>query len=101
MFSVPPANIISASPALMAWAANATVFNPDPQTLFTVNDGTSIGIPVWTATCLATFWPRPAPKTFPNITSSTCDGSTLALFNASLAAIVPSCTAETSLNTPP
>jgi hypothetical protein len=43
--SIPPATIKSASPAVMAWAARATAFNPDPQTLLTVNDGMLSGMP--------------------------------------------------------
>jgi hypothetical protein len=43
--SMPPATITSASPALMAWAASMTVLRPEPQTLFTVVQGTRFGMP--------------------------------------------------------
>ncbi len=38
--SMPPATTISASPALMAWAASITAFRPEPQTLLMVRAAT-------------------------------------------------------------
>jgi hypothetical protein len=71
MFSVPPATMISASPALMAWAAVITDWRPDPQTLLMVVAGTESGRPALIATCRAGFMPRPACRMHPRMTSST------------------------------
>ena len=42
MLSAPPATMISASPALIIWAARDTALSPDPQTLLRVNAGTCL-----------------------------------------------------------
>ncbi len=83
MDSIPPATIISASPALMAWAAIMTDFRPEAHTLFMVVAGTSLGIPDRMSTCRAGFCPWPAVRTLPKITSSTCSGLRFALLSAS------------------
>lgn len=57
-------------------------FNPDAQTLLTVVQITELGIPAPNAACLAGACPRFALRTFPKKTSSTSDGSTLALLRA-------------------
>ena len=45
MFSCPPAITISASPALMAWAARCVAFSPEPHTLLIVMAGIMSGSP--------------------------------------------------------
>ena len=45
MFSMPPATMISASPALMTWAARAMAFMPEAQTLLMVMALVSSGRP--------------------------------------------------------
>src|SRR3984893_6895673 len=99
MFSMPPATTHSASPARIAWAASATVFNPLPQTLLMVVDGTLSARPAPIADCRAVFCPRPAWSTLPMSTSSTA--STPARRSASSTAIDPSRVAGTSVKTPP
>ena len=39
MFSMPPATMISASPARMAWVAEITASMPEPHSTFTVTAG--------------------------------------------------------------
>ncbi|KAI3739105.1 hypothetical protein L2E82_29497 [Cichorium intybus] len=51
---------------------------------------TVLGIPAPNAACLAGPCPKFAPRTFPNITSCTSDGSTFALFKALSIAMDPS-----------
>src|SRR5262245_17730708 len=101
MLSMPPAITISASSALIAWAASITAFNPEPQTLLTVCAGTDSGSPDRIATWRAGFMPWPAWRTFPTMTSSTWSRRTPERATASRTATVPSSTAETSLNAPP
>ena len=101
MFSVPPATTISASPARIDCIASWTALSPEPQTLLTVKDGTSIGIPAWTLTWRATFCPKPACSTFPKINSSTRSAEIFARLIASLTTAVPSSTAETDFRLPP
>ena len=45
MLSVPPARMISASPAFIICAASSTVLRPEPQTLFIENAGVVFGNP--------------------------------------------------------
>jgi hypothetical protein len=47
--SMPPATTISNSPARMSWSARAIASMPDRHTLLIVIDGTSIGMPPFTA----------------------------------------------------
>ena len=53
MFSIPPATMISASPAFILWAAIITAFIPEEQTLLMVVHGTLELIPAYIAACLA------------------------------------------------
>ena len=101
MFSAPPATIISASPHRIAWAANCTAFKPEPQTLLIVKAGVNSGSPAWTLIWRATFCPKPAPRIFPIITSSTCSGLTLAFSKTLLITKAPKSTAETFFKLPP
>ena len=66
--SMPPATTISNSPARMSWSASAIASRPERQTLFSVNEGTDIGMPPATAAGRAGFWPAPAWMTWPMIT---------------------------------
>lgn len=61
---------------------NYTPFIPDAQTLLTVVQTTDLGSPAPRAACLAGACPKLALRTFPKYTSSTSDGSTLALLRA-------------------
>ena len=45
MDSMPPATPTSRSPARIAWSMIPTARMPDAQTLLTVSDGTSLGMP--------------------------------------------------------
>src|SRR5262245_47503896 len=101
MLSMPPATTISASSALIAWAASITALRPEPQTLLTVCAGTASGSPERSATCRAGFMPWPAWRTAPRMTSSTWSRRTPERATASRTATVPSSTAETSLKAPP
>ena len=69
--------------------------------MFTAVAGVLSGMPAARAACRAGFIPRPAERTFPMSTSSTCSGFTPARFSASAMAIAPSLVAGTSANAPP
>ena len=49
----------------------------------------------------ATFWPRPAVRMQPNISSSTCSGFTPARFRASLTTMAPISAAGVVFRLPP
>ena len=74
MDSIPPATMMSLSPALMACAASMTALSPEPHTLFTVVAPTVFGMPALMAACRAGACPTPACTTFPMSTSSTSPG---------------------------
>ena len=97
MFSMPPATMMSASPARMICAASVTAFSPEPQSMLSVVAGTSTGSPAPIAAWRAGFWPRPACSTHPSRTSSTSSGATWARSSAALIAWLPSSVAGTSL----
>jgi hypothetical protein len=65
--SIPPATMISASPARISWSAVAIAFRPDRQTLLIVIDGTESGSPAWMPAVRAGFCPAPARITWPMI----------------------------------
>ena len=65
---MPPATTISNSPARISWSASAIASRPERHTLFSVNEGTDIGMPPATAAGRAGFWPAPAWMTWPMIT---------------------------------
>ena len=97
MFSMPPATMISASPARMICDASVTDFRPEPHSMLMVVAGTSTGSPAPIAAWRAAFWPRPACSTHPSRTSSTSSGETSARSSAALIAWLPSSVAGTSL----
>ena len=55
--SMPPVTATSTSPARIAWSAMPTARIPDAQTLFTVSDGTSRGIPALICAWREGIWP--------------------------------------------
>jgi len=81
---MPPATTSLRSPALMACAASMTALSAEPHTLLTVNDGTASGRPAPRLAKRAGFWPSPACRTLPMMTSSTSSGRTPARRTASL-----------------
>ena len=92
---MPAATTTSASPHWMACAASITALRLDPQTLLTVVAPIACGSPAAMAACRVTFWPRPAGRTLPPITSSTWSGAIPARSSAALMAMPPSCGAGT------
>nr|GMC77118.1 Uncharacterised protein [Ipomoea batatas] len=82
MLSIPPATTTSLMPNWILCAASIVAAIPDAQTLLTVEQTTVFGIPAPSAACLAGACPRFALSTFPKKTSSTREGSTLALLRA-------------------
>ena len=71
MLSIPPATTTWASPLRISRAARLTAFSDDAQTLLTVNAGTLVGSPAFSAAWRAGIWPMPAVITVPMITWST------------------------------
>ena len=74
MFSIPPTTTISLSPVFILCAPIMMAFIPEEQTLFTVVQGTSFGIPAASAACRAGACPKFACSTLPIMTSSTVEG---------------------------
>src|SRR3954453_10095467 len=102
MDSMPPATIGPAmSPARTYWSAMPTARRLDAQTLFTVSEGTSFGIPPLIWACREGTWPWPACRTWPNTTCSTCSGATSARSSAPRIAVPPSSIASTGAREPP
>ena len=73
--SIPPATATCRWPALIACAASMTALSPEPHTLLRVKAGVSLGIPARIMACRAGFWPWPACRTLPMMTSSTATAS--------------------------
>ncbi len=67
MDSMPPATMISASPARISWSAVAIALMPDRQTLLIVIEGSDSGRPAAMPAVRAGFWPAPARMTWPMI----------------------------------
>ena len=65
--SMPPATMISASPARIIWSAVAIALRPDRHTLLMVIDGSESGSPPAMPAERAGFWPAPARMTWPMI----------------------------------
>src|SRR5262245_49493362 len=76
MDSIPPATATSYSPAWMAFDASMTARMPEPQTLWTVTQGTVFGMPAPSDAWRAGAWPIPAWRTLPRMTCSTSSGFT-------------------------
>src|ERR1051326_708007 len=100
MLSMPPATTIFELPARMASWASMAAFMPEPQTLFTVVQGTRCGNPAPIAACRAGAWPTPAGSTQPMNTSSGASELSPARATAADIATPPSSGAATLLNWP-
>src|SRR3954451_6128850 len=100
--SMPPAAIgPERSPARTYWSARPTARKLDAQTLFTVSEGTSFGIPPLICAWREGTWPCPACSTWPKTTCSTCSGATSARSSAPRIAVPPSSIASTGARAPP
>ncbi len=91
MFSWPPAIITCASPQRIACAAKCSALRPEPQTLLRVKAAVLKGRPACTAVWRAGFWPLPAVRTWPRITSSICSGATPVFSKRLRTTIAPNC----------
>src|SRR5579859_6467609 len=100
MDSMPPAITISAEPAMMRSWASIVAFMPEPQTLFTVVQGTDLGSLAPREAWRAGAWPRPAGSTQPMMTSLTCGPCTPVSARAASMAALPSSVALTWENWP-
>ncbi len=76
MDSMPPATATSRSPARTAWSTMPAARMPDAQTLFTVSDETSLGMPPLICAWREGTWPWPACSTCPKTTCWTSSGLT-------------------------
>src|SRR5215216_2375062 len=74
---------------------------PDAQTLLTVSEDTSFGIPALICACLLGIWPCPACRTWPKTTCSTCSGPTSARSSAAAIALPPRSVASSGERPPP
>ena len=90
-----------ASPLAICCMPRATVRRPEPQTWLTPQAVAFSGMPALMAAWRAGFWPAPAVRTWPKITSSTSSGETPARSRAALIAMAPSSWAGTVLKAPP
>ena len=88
------------SPCLIAWAPRATLRRPEPQSWLTPQAGTSNGTPALTDAWRAGFWPCPADRIWPMMTSETAPGSTPARSSAASIATWPRKWAGTLLSAP-
>ena len=62
---MPPVTPTLRSPARIAWSARPIVRMPEAQTLLTVSEGTSLGIPALIWAWREGIWPWPACSTWP------------------------------------
>src|SRR3712207_5488809 len=90
MDSCPPATMMPASPLAICCMPMATVRRPEPQSWLSAQAVFSCGTPADMAAWRAGFWPWPAVRIWPRITSSTSPPSTLARSSAALMAMAPS-----------
>src|SRR5215207_849276 len=74
---------------------------PDAQTLLTVSEGTSRGIPALICAWREGIWPWPACSTCPMITCWTSSTATSARSSAALIAMPPSSVASSDASPPP
>ena len=65
--SMPPATMMSCTPARISASAVAIALTPDRQTLLMVIEGSDIGSPAAMPAVRAGFWPAPAWMTWPMI----------------------------------
>src|SRR6266545_341318 len=102
MFSTPPAMKTSPSPALIACAALAAAWSPEPHSRFTVWPGTSTGRPARSRAIRATLrLSSPAWFVHPRITSSMDVGSIPERSTTALIGIAARSSARTDASAPP
>jgi hypothetical protein len=101
MFSWPPATTMSLSPLAIDCAASITAFRPDPHTALIVSAGTELGIPDLISAWRAGFWPLPAVRTWPRMTSETISGFTPACSSSARMTVAPKSGAATLASEPP
>ena len=90
MLSWPPATTMLEEPSAICWAPSATARRPEPHSWFMPQAGASTGMPAPMDACRAGFWPAPAARIWPMMTSDTSPDSTCARSSAALMAILPS-----------
>jgi hypothetical protein len=84
------ATVPRAWPERICWAAKATVRRPEPQTWLMPNAVLLSGMPARRAAWRAGFWPCPAVRTWPRMTSSISPASNPARLMAERMAASPS-----------
>src|ERR687895_1572940 len=99
--SIPPATATSRSPARTAWSTIPAERRPEAQTLLTVSEDTSLGMPPLIWACRLGIWPCPACSTWPKTTCSTCSGPTSARSSAAAMAVPPRSVASSEARPPP
>src|SRR4051812_39435415 len=99
--SMPPATPTSRSPSRTALSTSATERIPEAQTLFTVSDETSFGMPALICAWREGICPCPAWRTWPMTTCSTWSGATSARSRAASIALPPSSVASSVESPPP
>src|SRR5215212_9330590 len=98
---MPPATPTSRSPARTALSMSATERMPEAQTLLTVSEETSFGIPPLICAWREGIWPWPAWRTWPITTCSTWSGATSARSRAASMALPPRSVASREARPPP
>src|SRR4051795_5001629 len=98
---MPPPTPTSTSPARIAWSSRTEARRPEAQTLLTVSEETSFGMPALIWACRDGICPWPAWRTWPMTTWSTRSGSTSARSSAALIACAPSSVASSVERPPP
>src|SRR6185503_15356002 len=98
---MPPATATLRSPARMDWSTIPAERIPDAQTLLTVSEETSFGIPPLICAWRLGIWPWPAWSTWPKTTCSTCSGDTSARSSAAAIAVPPRSVASSEASAPP
>src|SRR5947209_17105251 len=97
---MPPPTPTSTSPARIWVSRIAAARTPDAQTLLTVSEETSLGMPALICAWREGIWPWPAWSTWPMTTCWTSSGATSARSRAALIAVPPSSVAS-SVDRPP
>src|SRR6266542_6639042 len=100
--SAPPATAASASPSLMACAADTIACNPLPHSRLTLNAGVSTGRPPFTAATRPRYMSRTSVwMTLPNTACPTSTGSTPDRATTSLTTVAARSHGGTSFSPPP
>src|SRR5215211_6186924 len=98
---MPPATATSRSPARTACSTIPAERRPEAQTLFTVSDGTSRGMPPLICAWREGIWPWPAWSTWPKTTCCTSSGLTSARSSAASIVVPPRSVASSEEKAPP